>query len=1597
MSDFGMFESDEAAADEPRRQARTAARKLDAAIDTVRVNFGRFLLGATGIDEFEDRWHLSKNDIRASVEPLVFPNTGTMRRIQNAMKSDWKLAHPYKLAIDHDDAGFGSMPEGDSHRNQDLDETYSPSSGNLVPSPDFEGYKNSVDQGGPEKVEANDFTPGGDSGSDRQARRRQAKNDDDYDGEWCEGNCSKSEGCPRCDGPEEDTYRDEDTGRVYKKESRRIDVEAAKLVADIYTDFAQSNGLRVASMRSLDAYASTGIAEADYRILANLIRIAEEEEAEKAAEDDEDSDSEAPEASESDDSDSDDDEGDDYDFGGEDHDDADHHETATDSDDDGDHDDDDHHDDEDDEYDFGGGDDDSEGGEGGGEQYTVPDQAPDLDPQLLNEIPHDDPQGAAPVPPEVIDSLLGLPEGTIEQLLMEEVEQGQGGSDGYGAPEQGAPQGGGDDFLGEGGDDAEQEPSRMAARRRFARLHQAKDCNCWDGYCRVPGTKPCAEGSCEKCDTHRKESRRRQANTNPLDVECPDCGADQGEPCLVPADQLDGGPHHGQGFHENRSDPEWHQEYFSRFRLNRNDGSRQYNSSRRQARQFWAAPDESEDELTERQKREQKDSLDTQHESWMKSKAARRFWAADDEQPAEGGGGEQQAAPAQDPAAAMGGGDPAAMGGQPMMPPPGSGAVAPPAPPQQLEDQPAEDALLDTANQAIMQMIDRETQEYQQIIDPLSQALQAIQFAQQVEQSEHPMDVTPPQGTVDVSPAAAPGGAQSMQQQASRRIARETREVTFPSGARGREWDCHNCGAPVSTSGGRDTSCRECDAQYNGFGQRLRDNWRDNSSNYDEDMGDMEGYENSYGGLYSQRDARLVRKKKVALRNAATVIAQRYRLSATGERMLLEAMGRGNYEHVREALQAVPREYREAPATHIGHLFAADNPRFSRDQWMRSVMAATAKDRYETKSYTGPRDKRRDEHGDDDLNFDDFGDEMGEAFGMGGSSKFPNRRSSRGRLPFDRPRTAGETLVPTATMDIYEHQSSGVPEVTDNLTSNDLPKMKGAEPNRKAYLTPRQADVMKSLQTWLKKQKSRGLADYGDTAAEGFLNTRKKPLGERATEMVHTTVGAPAHPPAEEAPAKVRVPKAVNPVTKKGTRKLAADSFYLRHKETGRHGEGYRLFPGPNGWDDRDALGIQVKWDEDPMTWGPKDNPDTEDAQYRTERNPTAGYTHYDRKIYPLSDFHVLDSLTKSDPDETQDPFDPRLIGAGRKQASFFTRRVPGWKWDDHLSGYISKEARNFTCSCGESVGSPSYKTCKCGKIWNVYAIGDTHHLASDTADMYIAREIEVRDNVIMANRKLAGAHPDDFYPEVPGYTDPGARRLQQILRDNRGNRPVNAIEGIPADADYYLEHGDPHAAWVLQKEKQHGKPLSQFTQDDWAIAGDPPPRKTSRRLAGWETSEYDPDDDPDSFTYQHPDLPLGYCKDCDGELGDRGISGPVHDVHGDMFCEYCADDRKHQNIEDEMNIYKGWNPDDSPGSDDPRIKGASRRAQATFKQYLAEIERLADWTKYDGPDPSRDPKAKPPSTKIPKQPKDWTKRTFTGPDKGKWTSESDTFTPKKK
>lgn len=67
--------------------------------------------------------------------------------------------------------------------------------------------------------------------------------------------------------------------------------------------------------------------------------------------------------------------------------------------------------------------------------------------------------------------------------------------------------------------------------------------------------------------------------------------------------------------------------------------------------------------------------------------------------------------------------------------------------------------------------------------------------------------------------------------------------ISYDSETHTRTWDCDRCGAEVSSWRGRDTACEQCNAQYNGSGQRLRSDWRENPSSSDEDTGDLQGYE----------------------------------------------------------------------------------------------------------------------------------------------------------------------------------------------------------------------------------------------------------------------------------------------------------------------------------------------------------------------------------------------------------------------------------------------------------------------------------------------------------------------------------------------------------------------------------------------------------------------------------------------------------------------------------------------------------------------------------------------------------------------------------
>jgi ribosomal protein S27E len=57
-------------------------------------------------------------------------------------------------------------------------------------------------------------------------------------------------------------------------------------------------------------------------------------------------------------------------------------------------------------------------------------------------------------------------------------------------------------------------------------------------------------------------------------------------------------------------------------------------------------------------------------------------------------------------------------------------------------------------------------------------------------------------------------------------------------------WDCDRCGHEVCRFRGQyDVDCTNCGACYNASGQRLRDDWRGNESTWNDEVGDMEGFE----------------------------------------------------------------------------------------------------------------------------------------------------------------------------------------------------------------------------------------------------------------------------------------------------------------------------------------------------------------------------------------------------------------------------------------------------------------------------------------------------------------------------------------------------------------------------------------------------------------------------------------------------------------------------------------------------------------------------------------------------------------------------------
>lgn len=287
------------------------ARKLEAAVYDVDHQFGPFLAQAQDEDEFRDRISLCRKDILKVVGQHLPPVTGVMRRVISAQRAKWKkracgeVVWSYgqddpqeSVAYPDEDTTLKVCPKGDGEDNlwewdckggghsgsgvtnspdkarqdaedcyrfgsrrtatdgtvrpeMDTDITFHPEDGNLIPEDNWEGYKDSVDQNGPEKVQRN-FEPK-QSGSHKVHYTNP--------GEFEE----KSK-----------DFDDEDQANDFHQFVRdsggaAVTNRVSSLAFDIYEDFCSTNGLSRTASSSLEAYREN-VNQAEFNEIVSILQ-----------------------------------------------------------------------------------------------------------------------------------------------------------------------------------------------------------------------------------------------------------------------------------------------------------------------------------------------------------------------------------------------------------------------------------------------------------------------------------------------------------------------------------------------------------------------------------------------------------------------------------------------------------------------------------------------------------------------------------------------------------------------------------------------------------------------------------------------------------------------------------------------------------------------------------------------------------------------------------------------------------------------------------------------------------------------------------------------------------------------------------------------------------------------------------------------------------------------------------------------------------------------------------------------------------------------------------------------------------------------------
>ena len=137
--------------------------------------------------------------------------------------------------------------------------------------------------------------------------------------------------------------------------------------------------------------------------------------------------------------------------------------------------------------------------------------------------------------------------------------------------------------------------------------------------------------------------------------------------------------------------------------------------------------------------------------------------------------------------------------------------------------------------------------------------------------------------------------------------------------------------------------------------------------------------------------------------------------------------------------------------------------------------------------------------------------------------------------------------------------------------------------------------------------------------------------------------------------------------------------------------------------------------------------------------------------------------------------------------------------------------AREFTCSCGSNIPAPGYTDCRCGKRWNAYTV------SANGSKKMIAREVPVRENVVMANRRVARPSEKDLLSIVKSIAVsvgfPNARSMK--MYDGR------FFASLGQDHELYIEPTgrDSGYDWTVENKGRvvregYGMTSGEITQD---------------------------------------------------------------------------------------------------------------------------------------------------------------------------------------